>query len=868
MKLLRLLFLIIILCISLSYAFSTTSTALHSGQVQLQVTDYSGVERVNYPVTSGIPLPKGAVKDEQHIALYNSQGKEIPLQTTVLSRYWRESVPSGEPDSSIRWILLDFRADVPANGTSYYTLKYGNEIIRYQFPTELNIKKEGDEVVINTGVLRFKVGKNFLSDVKLKTKEVWKKISSSEGGNMTMEIGSPPDTTLPPIVLGKGRNEGHYSTRLDKEVKVEVEDAGPLRAQIKVSGWHVRKDGRRFGPFTLRVNAYAGKSYLKVYHTFVNSDLPERGLIEDVGIHMPLELKGEKSVRYGSEPVEAVEVKREKSYYLLQDSWDSYKLVKGEKEKEYKGQSEGWIDVSGREAGVTAMFRNCAQLFPKEIKYDGKELSIWPYPKDDVGPLDLRRAEEKNLPEFQKYKMEQPVLYGSYLSPVKGVNSKHKFAYAFLQDLKNGNLQEIANHTALGFSRTHEIYFYFHGGRTTNSKIEDFAKASSEPLRAFALNHWYDYTDALGHFGWKDTVSFPLIENYLDKKINWAYRHQNEWFPDHFWGIVNYGGTQSTWEKDNFTGTIVPNQWLWYLGGGWNNFEVDAPKHLLLYYLRSGGNKTFNFMESTVKQMMDVVTAHANLPEFEPPNTTPRWKKGGMNRHEYDPYGGGILENHTWNEGLINYYYLTGYRRAYDVAMEVGDFALRVDGGANRIKQWRLYEKQFDRNASNNWRILLKSYELTGEERFRHEAEKWREFYLNHSPYSYQGLPQATFMTVRYTVPTYALDYRLFGDDRVAEEIMNSARWLADSLKKDASDYFVDKGFLSAALSYDITRGGGPLEDLIKVWWKELKKFERNMPYCTKKDDFTSMDFNEFESMLYYLRACRDAGYTEKTPPK
>jgi len=830
-------------------------------KIQLEVTDYSGVNRIDWPVTSGIPLPKGAVKDERHIALYDSNGKEIPLQTTVLSRYW-------EADSSIRWVLLDFRANVPAHGTSYYTVKYGEEINRHQFPTELKVKKEGNEVSINTGVLKFKVGQDFLSDVQMKTTEGWKEISRSEGGDMTMDITVPPDTNLPAAVLGKGRNEGHYSSRIAKDVKIKIEDNGPLRVQVKVEGWYLRKDGRRFGPWTLRVNAYAGKSYLKIYHTFVNSDLPERGLIKDVGIELPLTLNGEAKVTYGTSPISSTEATGKKSYYLLQDKWNRYETYEGKEEKKYDGQSEGWLDVTGKEIGVTAMFRNCAQLFPKEIKYQNNELTIFPYPEDGVGPLDLRREEERNSREFQAYKKAQPILYGTYLSPMSGVYSKHRFAYDFLEKLREGDLKYLSNHTALGFSRTHEINLYFHLNGVSFRQLSDFVKSSNDPLRAFALDHWYDRTDALGHFGWKDTIDFPLIENYFAKKINWAEEHQNKWFANRFWGIVNYGGTQSYWEKDLFTGVVVPGQWLWYLGGGWTNNEVDFPKHLFLYYLRTGDDEAYRFAESIVNQMMDVVTAHANLPDFNPVQVIDRWKIGGMNRHEYDPYGGGVLENHTWNEGLINYYYLTGYRRAYDVAMEIAGFVLRLYGHGNRIKQWQLYEHQFDRNASNSYRILLKTYELTGAKMYEDAAMKWRNYFIKYSPYSYKGLNQNTFMTVRYLVPTYELDYRLFHDDRVAEEIMNIAKWLADSLKNGSTDYFVENGFLAAALSFDITRGGGPLEDLLKVWWKELAQYERQSSRCEQASDFTSMQFNEFESLFYYLAACRDAGLTESHPPR
>ncbi len=839
----------------------------YSGTVKLKVTDYSGVQRVDWPVTSGIPFPKGVIKDERHIALFDSQGKEIPLQTSILSRYW-------EADNSIRWVLLDFNANVAANGTSYYIVKYGDEIHRHQFPTELKVKKEGEEVSINTGALKFKVGQDFLSDVQMKTKEGWKEVSGSKGGNMTMDITAPPDMNLPAVVLGKGRNEGHYSSRLTKDVEIKIEDNGPLRVQVKVRGLYRREDGREFGPFTLRVNAYSGKSYLRIYHTFVNSDLPERGLIKDVGIEFPLTMNGEAKITYGTSPISSTKAADDKSYYLLQDKWNSYETNEGKEEKKYYGQSEGWLDVSGKGIGITAMFRNCAQLFPKEIKYQNNELEIFPYPEDEVGPLDLRREEEKHTPGWEQFKKDYPAGYAQYNAGV---------VKAYQKALDDGNLYYLMNHSALGFSRTHEIYLYFHGSKNNSEDIKHLTKSFEKPLTAFALNHWYDYTNTLGHFGWKDTINFLLVENYFDKKVDWAIKNQNEWFQDHFWGIVNYGGMQALLMTDS--SSLGPaNDWTWYLGlRGWVNDEIDAPKELLLYYLRSGDYRTFLFTQSAVNQMMDVVTAHANLSDFEPVKTVPNWKVGGMNRHEYDPYGGGVLENHTWNEGLIDYYYLTGYKRAYDVALETGQFALRLYGNANRIKQWQLYEKQFDRNSSNNWRLLLKCYELTGQKKFKVEAIKWRKFYLKHSPYSYRSLGQSTFMTVSYLMPTYALDYRLFRDDSTVQEIMNIAKWittimvdvekskithtepvLPGNIKLTGSWDPYKQGFLAPALAFDITRGGGPLEDLIKVWVRErLSPYGRNSSVGTSVSDFTEMRWDEFEPLFDFLQACKDMKLTE-----
>jgi len=63
-----------------------------------------------WPVTSGVPLPRGVVKDVASLRLTDAQGREIPCQFTPLSRHWAL-------DGSVRWVLLDFQIDLPANGS-------------------------------------------------------------------------------------------------------------------------------------------------------------------------------------------------------------------------------------------------------------------------------------------------------------------------------------------------------------------------------------------------------------------------------------------------------------------------------------------------------------------------------------------------------------------------------------------------------------------------------------------------------------------------------------------------------------------------------------------------------------------------------
>ena len=73
--------------------------------VPLKIREFAGVDRLDEPVTVGVPFPKGLLSDLDGMFLVEDQGIEIPWQSEVLSRW---------SDLSIRWLLLDFRATMPS----------------------------------------------------------------------------------------------------------------------------------------------------------------------------------------------------------------------------------------------------------------------------------------------------------------------------------------------------------------------------------------------------------------------------------------------------------------------------------------------------------------------------------------------------------------------------------------------------------------------------------------------------------------------------------------------------------------------------------------------------------------------------------
>ena len=76
-------------------------------KVRLSVSETKGIPRQNVPITQGVPLPKGALHNLDSVWVENSEGQPVSAQFRTLSRW---------EDGSLKWVLIDFSADVPAEG--------------------------------------------------------------------------------------------------------------------------------------------------------------------------------------------------------------------------------------------------------------------------------------------------------------------------------------------------------------------------------------------------------------------------------------------------------------------------------------------------------------------------------------------------------------------------------------------------------------------------------------------------------------------------------------------------------------------------------------------------------------------------------
>src|SRR2546428_8210206 len=104
------------LTLALALAAGAARAATPPLAVPLALEESAGVARHAWPASASVPLPRGRVQSPDKLWLAAPDGHAAPLQARALERW---------PDGSVRWLLLDFLADIPAGKGATYTLRDG-----------------------------------------------------------------------------------------------------------------------------------------------------------------------------------------------------------------------------------------------------------------------------------------------------------------------------------------------------------------------------------------------------------------------------------------------------------------------------------------------------------------------------------------------------------------------------------------------------------------------------------------------------------------------------------------------------------------------------------------------------------------------
>ena len=575
-------------------------------RITIEVSESRGLARQGWPLSQGIPLPLGAVSSPDGLGVEDSLGRPVPAQFRPLSRW---------PDGSLKWVLVDFQAEVPAGTRRQYYLCSGGKQPETGGP-RLRIEEDGEYIRVHTGALRFAISKRrfgLLEEVEFAGRridlagEAWVRIceSWSDGG-------------LKRRVYGMG---GNCLASLDREgYEAKVEEAGPLRAVIRCAGGFEAEAPmhhyRGYQPFRFitRIYAYAGQAHVRMLHTVVVACDPRQTEVEEIGVR--LILGGTKRFLLGANRL-IEDALQEGEEVLLSQGLDHHFSLERRGIRVAEGErAEGWMAVEDGEMGVGVALRHLAEEHPKALRASGGglELYLW------------RDPEGKRL-NFRRYAEEVAWHEG------EGV-------YA----------------DGTGTAKTSEFFLVFYQPGT--DPVPTLRGLLAQPQVAVAPE-WMAHCQAAGGFTPVDESRFPTSERMMRGFLDWLERNiqLGRWY-----GFFDWGDALVAWDES-------AGDWRFRGRWGWCNSEWDPRHGVWIQYLRTGEPRYFALGEAMTRHSADVDTCHFH--PFRP------YMVGGCFRHSVDHFGDEPSASHTFVDNWVDYYYLTGDLRTLEVLREAGSFFLR-----------------------------------------------------------------------------------------------------------------------------------------------------------------------------------------------
>ncbi len=633
--------------------------------IKLRVVESEGVARCNWPVTRGVPIPRGAVQDPTLLGVKDAAGRPVSSQFRVLSRW---------PDGSLKWVLTDFQADVPPGGKSLYTVCQSGD--RVKPANEVRVQEADERLIICTGPLRFEVHRrrfSLVENVALGRMEPDGEFTPEEevaslGGDAWVRIReSFLDDEGKRYIYGMG---GDCRASLAEAVyDVSVEEAGPLRAVIRCEGsfeadlpMHHYSGYRPFR-FVTRIYAYAGRTELRVLHTVVAACNPRETEVEEIALRVPVSLSGAVNYRISASREIAGVAAAGESLLLSQRLHNHFRLDRrqgqGTRTLAEGDRTEGWITCEDSRVGVGVGLRYMPEEYPKALGVSGTGggIDVYCWKDPDGKCLSLKRYSE-----------------------------------AVAWDEGEGVYAD-----GTGTSKTTEFFACFY--RTSDSdgvpgRLRGWLRAPHVSVDPVSMAEG----EATGGFQPFVEGRFPKSERMMAAFVDWLQRNieLGAWY-----GFLDWGDALVAWDQ----GT---DDWRFYGRWGWCNSEWDPRHGVWVQYMRTGDPRHFLLGEAMTRHSVDVDTCHYH--PFRP------YMVGGCFRHSVDHFGDESCASHTFLDGWMDYYYLTGDLRTLEVIREAGEFLLRYRWTEDPAFSFSL------RSIANAMRGLLYVYQVTGEERFKTRA--------------------------------------------------------------------------------------------------------------------------------------------------
>lgn len=637
-----------------SFSVVKEAAPKRSGTVSIYFPSGVQIKNGTYPITCGVPFPKGALFSPDNVQLLNASGKVVPCQTIARSRW-------GNSDkSSIRWLGLDFQSPSQSawdrkSKKGGYKLKYGSKIKLQAVANPIKINNNGNAYIIDTGKAQFtikKKGFNLFNKVVVDGKNI---------------IANPANSGLY-LVDHKGNT---YSSANDTASRASIEEQGPLRSVIRVEGWYV-KDGSngklqsyslptdKLCKFVTRLEFYAGKSYARVLSSWIITFDIFSVRLKDLGINIPM--AGIKNATFGIEQAKPFKSNvSSKGVYLIQHLHNKFDIEAGGKKLKSGKRCAGWFSAGSPTGTVTASLRAAWERYPKEFEVLPNMLKIHLWPAHGKNHPKINEVSHQNLTRIlyahQGKEMNLAMPWKYYLSAAKILDTDKTGVYS-----ATGQILAGVHSGALGCAITSDIMIDFSMSKSEKSAIE-VAKCFQKRPHALADPAWNCASKAAGWIHPYDKEKFPVMEGIIEDSLK-GYEKTNDITDEYGMWI------HRRWHHSEYLGD---KKWkLYRMNNTTHHYEAFMP---WLFYLRSGDPFYFKQGNDHTRNLSDVGIIHYDdkkYPQKEYHFGQKRLIGSTKHTNGFVPWGAdhGVGAHLTCYNGLITAYYLTGDLRYKEVVVD------------------------------------------------------------------------------------------------------------------------------------------------------------------------------------------------------
>ncbi len=608
-------------------------------------------------VSFGIPFSPGEFCLKDHAELSTPQGNTLPTDFWPLA-YW--------PDGSIKW--GGFATVVPKGTEQVYYNKISRKKQIQPSVPKLQIQEDTEHIIISTDKLTAyipKKGGTFLDSLCLSGHCI------SGPSYLLCTTQNAPYTEDTQQLIFR-----HYKGQVEK---TEIEQAGDVRALVRIEGHYANQEGHSWLPFVIRLYFYNACNQIRMVHSFVYDGDMDRDFIRSLGIRFTVPMREQVYNRHiafatnnggvWSESVQPLSGRRiltlgqdktwaykqadgqripepdafdEKNRHLLNNwaIWNGFHLSQltdnaySIRKRTHIGhpwmgthtgeRATGYVFAGDMSGGLGLSLKDFWQSYPTGLQVDSAatsaaSLTVWLW-DPNAGVMNLRHYDNQAHDLIASYEDVQPGMSTPY-----------------------------------GIARTHTLTLLPETAYPGKAGVAQRARQLSEDSPLMCTPEYLHNKRAFGVWSLPDSSSSERarVEHQLSGYLNYFLKavEQHRWY-----GFWNYGDFMHAYDA-------ARHEWKYDVGGfAWDNTELASNMWLWYSFLRTGRPDVWRAAEAMTRHTSEVDVYH--IGPFD----------GLGSRHNVSHWGCGAKEARisqaAWNRF---YYYLTTDERCGDLMRHVKD---------------------------------------------------------------------------------------------------------------------------------------------------------------------------------------------------